>query len=76
MTLVEGRRRTVRSTAATGPVPEKLDGLQESYQQGPCLESVWEHHTVIVDDFLSEVRWPEFVAAAISFRAGQQLHRL
>uniref|UniRef100_UPI0019157AC6 ANTAR domain-containing protein n=1 Tax=Mycobacterium paraintracellulare TaxID=1138383 RepID=UPI0019157AC6 len=28
--------------------------------------AVWDHHTVRVDDYEAETRWPEFVAAALS----------
>jgi GAF domain-containing protein len=47
-------------------VPRKLDELQQKYQQGPCWDAIWDHHTVRVDDFESEPRWPEFVAAALA----------
>jgi GAF domain-containing protein len=66
VTLVEGRRRKVRSTAGTGPIPQKLDELQEKYQQGPCLTSMWDHHTVVIDDFEKDARGPKFTAAAIA----------
>ena len=66
VTLVEGRHRTLRSTAATGPVPRTLDELQEQHQQGPCLDAIWEHHTVRVDDYESETRWPKFVVALLA----------
>jgi GAF domain-containing protein len=65
VTLVDNRHR-VRSTAATGPVPRLLDELQEHHRQGPCLSAIREHHTVRVDDFGSEARWPDFVAAAVA----------
>jgi GAF domain-containing protein len=64
--LVEGRIKKVRSTAATDPVPKTLDALQERYAQGPCLDALWQHHTVRVDDFASEQRWPDFVAALLA----------
>jgi GAF domain-containing protein len=63
ITLAGGRRGPLRSTAATGPVPRKVDELQEKFQEGPCLESIWDHHTVRVDDYQSEPRWPNFVGA-------------
>ena len=63
VTLVDPRRRVLRSTAATGPVPCMLDRLQEQHQQGPCLDAIWQHHTVRVDDYITESRWPDFVAA-------------
>lgn len=66
VTLVEGRTKKLRSTAATGPIPKTLDSLQEQFAQGPCLDALWEHHTVRVDDFGSEQRWPGFVAALLT----------
>lgn len=57
--------RQVRSTGATGEMPETLDKLQQVHQQGPCLDAAWQHHTVRVDDFQSEDRWPDFVSAAL-----------
>jgi transcriptional regulator with GAF, ATPase, and Fis domain len=61
--VINRRRREVQSIAATGPVATTLDSLQERHQQGPCLESIWDHHTVRVDDYDNETRWPDFVAA-------------
>ena len=60
VTLVD-RRGRVRSTAATGPVPTRIDELQGTHQQGPCLQTIREHTTVRVKDFGSETRWPSFV---------------
>lgn len=64
--VVKGHAREIVSTAATSPVPRKLDELQQKYQQGPCWDTVWDHHTERVDDFESETRWPEFVAATLA----------
>lgn len=65
VTLIYGKQGRLRSTAATGPVPHILDGLQEQHQQGPCVSAIRQHHTIRVDDFESETRWPNFVAAAV-----------
>ena len=65
VTLVDGRHRRLRSTAATGAIPNRLDMLQEQHQQGPCLDAIWQHHTVRVDDYTAETRWPDFVAALL-----------
>jgi GAF domain-containing protein len=61
--VVNRRRRTLESVAATGAVPRTLDRLQDEHQQGPCLESLWNQYTVRVDDYEKETRWPDFVAA-------------
>ncbi|OBI79763.1 hypothetical protein A9X01_25830 [Mycobacterium asiaticum] len=60
--VVNRRRRTLESVAATGPVPRRIDALQDEHQEGPCLESLWNQYTVRVDDYENETRWPEFVA--------------
>lgn len=62
VTLVNGKRHILQSTAATGPIPNMLDGMQETHRQGPCLDAIWHHHTVRVDDYSTETRWPKFVA--------------
>ncbi|WP_343574396.1 GAF and ANTAR domain-containing protein [Mycobacterium sp.] len=63
--VVNRRRRTIESVAATGAVPRTLDSLQDKHQQGPCLESLWNQCTVQVDDYEKETRWPDFVAALL-----------
>ncbi|WNG93552.1 ANTAR domain-containing protein [Mycobacterium sp. ITM-2016-00318] len=60
--VVNRRRRELAPVATTGPVPRIIGSLQEKHQQGPCIESMWDHHTVRVDDFEAEKRWPNFVA--------------
>jgi GAF domain-containing protein len=61
VTLVQGRRRKPQSVAPTGEIPKRVDELQDKHGQGPCLDSIWERHTVRVDDFEHETRWPKFV---------------
>ncbi|WP_231743338.1 GAF and ANTAR domain-containing protein [Mycobacterium sp. GA-2829] len=66
VTLVEGRSRRTRSIAPTGEVPRTVDALQDRFGEGPCLESIWDRHTVRVDDFHRENRWPKFVSALLA----------
>lgn len=63
--VVNRRRRTLESVAATGEVPRLIDRLQDEHQQGPCLDSMWNQYTVRVDDYEKESRWPQFVAALV-----------
>jgi GAF domain-containing protein len=65
VTLLD-KHKKLRSTAATGPIPRILDRLQEQHQEGPYLSAIMDHHTVRVDDFASETRWPDFVAAVVN----------
>lgn len=60
ITLVT-RGGTVCSTAATGPIPARIDAVQDAFRDGPCVRAIWDHETVRVQDFRSETRWPAFV---------------
>lgn len=64
--VVNRRRRTVESVAATGAIPRTLDRLQDELGEGPCLESIWNLYTVRVADYATETRWPAFVAALLA----------
>jgi GAF domain-containing protein len=63
ISLVIGRRR-VESRAPTGELPRVIDALQERLGEGPCLDAVYEHRTVRLDDLAEETRWPRFGSAA------------
>ncbi|GAA1907244.1 GAF and ANTAR domain-containing protein [Williamsia serinedens] len=69
ITLVSRRRGVkkpyLESTAPTGPVPERLDALQHTHDEGPCYEAVWEHETIEVPDMDAERRWPSLTAAIL-----------
>jgi hypothetical protein len=70
ITLVIGRRRVV-SQAASSSLPERVDALQEQVEEGPCLETAFEQHTVLVPDLATDPRWPRFStrAAALGVRS-------
>jgi GAF domain-containing protein len=57
-------RSTVQPRASTGALPRELDVLQEKLGQGPCLDAVWEHEVVRVDDLSTDDRWPKFARQA------------
>ncbi|WP_432572362.1 GAF and ANTAR domain-containing protein [Kineococcus sp. SYSU DK005] len=52
------RRRQITSAAATDELPRRFDDLQQQLGQGPCLEAMYEQHTVRVHDLAGEARWP------------------
>lgn len=72
ISVVTGRRR-VRSEAASGVLPRRVDALQEATGQGPCLDAVYDQVTVRVTDMAAETRWPAFAAAAAASGAGSML---
>lgn len=66
-------RRSVTSQAASAELPRVVDALQEETGQGPCLDAVYEQHTVRVRDMRTEQRWPLFAARAAAAGAGGML---
>jgi GAF domain-containing protein len=69
---VIGRRR-VEPRAATAERAGRLDKLQEEIGEGPCLDAVWEHEVVRVDDVRTERRWPTFCARAAEMGVGSMM---
>ncbi|MGY2126991.1 GAF and ANTAR domain-containing protein [Blastococcus sp. SYSU DS0617] len=59
--------------AATGELPRTLDLLQQQLEEGPCLDAVWEHEVVRVDDMASEQRWPAFAQQSAALGVGSML---
>ncbi len=57
-------RRTIVTEAASSTFARSIDKLQEQSGEGPCLDAVYEHHTVLVTDTAEEERWPQFSALA------------
>ncbi len=58
------RGRRVVSAAATGDLPRLFDDLQQETRQGPCMDAMYEHQTIRVDDLTTEQRWPELARRA------------
>lgn len=63
-------RRQITARMATDELVTLCDKAQEELNEGPCLDAIWHQHTVIVDDFATETRWPQFVARAAELGAG------
>ncbi|HVM18684.1 MAG TPA: GAF and ANTAR domain-containing protein [Egibacteraceae bacterium] len=57
-------RRTLVTEAASSTFASTMDKLQEQCGEGPCLDAVYEQHTVLVADTAEEERWPLFSARA------------
>jgi len=55
---------TIEARVPSAPVVETLDELQSTLNDGPCVEALSEHRTVLIDDMRTEQRWPLFAAAA------------
>jgi hypothetical protein len=46
-------------------VPLRLDQIQFEVGRGPCLDTIREHESHLIDDLVSDPRWPEFSARAV-----------
>lgn len=57
-------RGAIRSAGATSATALAVDGLQYVFGEGPCIDASRGHDMVIVEDLLTDGRWPRFAAAA------------
>ncbi|HEX2042235.1 MAG TPA: GAF and ANTAR domain-containing protein [Acidimicrobiales bacterium] len=63
VTVVHGQ--DLASPAASDDVGPAVDAIQLDVDDGPCLEAIREHQTVVTDDLAVETRWPRFSRRAI-----------
>lgn len=55
----------VESPAVTDALAAKVDALQYELQEGPCLDSIWEDDTHVIDDLAHDERWPRWGPVAL-----------
>ncbi|RYE38926.1 MAG: GAF domain-containing protein, partial [Hyphomicrobiales bacterium] len=72
ITLVT-RRRGFQSRAATSELPTLIDDLQYRLDDGPSVQVIWHHETVLVTDMATERRWPRFAPEAAGIGARSML---
>ncbi|MEV0720974.1 GAF and ANTAR domain-containing protein [Asanoa sp. NPDC050611] len=66
-------RRTVRTTTGTDRLVYDVDQIQYDEHEGPCLDALFDHLTVLVADMAGEARWPRFSARALTLGVGSML---
>jgi GAF domain-containing protein len=54
-----GRLETI---AATDPLVQQIDALQDELQEGPCRDSSWHGEALFVADLRSDARWPRWAS--------------
>ncbi len=59
------KAKTVSNVAATHRYPMVLDAIQNRCGEGPCLEAVWQHHVMHVEDLNVDQRWPNYQRYAL-----------
>lgn len=57
------RRRRAATVAYNSKAAKAVDELQYAFKEGPCLTAAREQRTVVVHDFRSDGRWPEYSEA-------------
>src|SRR3954452_8651229 len=59
------RKGGFESIAGTTDLPHRLDELQNTFDEGPCMEAALDELVVRTDDFRSETRWPKYSPAVV-----------
>ena len=57
-------RKGVQTPAATDDLVHRIDRIQYQTGQGPCLDAIRDHDTVLVNDLATDRRWPLFASRA------------
>ena len=57
-------RRHLEVVAATSPVPQQLDELQQREGAGPCLDAARAQAVIRIEDVATDTRWPPFAEQA------------
>ena len=65
--LLIGKVSTYESLATTSDLPNKLDELQVTFGEGPCMQAALDDIVVRTDDFRDEPRWPKYSPAALQY---------
>lgn len=66
-------RRRLDIVATTGPIPERLDKLQQREGEGPCLLAARTQEVVRLEEVATDRRWPSFAALATDAGVGSML---
>ncbi len=72
LSVIEGRL-TVRTRAGTAGLVHQVDQAQYDTGEGPCLDALYEQHTVRLSDMATETRWPRFTYRSAELGVGSML---
>lgn len=57
------RHRRAATVAYNSETAKAMDELQYAFREGPCLTAALEQQTIVVNDFETDGRWPEYAEA-------------
>jgi GAF domain-containing protein len=63
--MLIGRGGRITTPAFSSPIARDSDLAQYETGEGPCLESLREHQTVVIEDLETEPRWPRYREQAL-----------
>lgn len=63
--LLIKKRGEFESLGGTSELPEQLDILQMTFEEGPCRQAALADTVVRTDDFRAETRWPQYSPAVV-----------
>lgn len=63
--MLIGRDRQISSPAYSSKVAYDSDQAQYETDEGPCLDALRHHETIVIDDLETETRWPDYRARAL-----------
>jgi transcriptional regulator with GAF, ATPase, and Fis domain len=66
-------RRNLEIIATSGPVPRRLDELQQREGTGPCLAAAESQEVIRIEDVRTDCRWPPFAVHATAAGVGSML---
>lgn len=66
-------RKTMHTPVASADIVYRVDRAQIDVGEGPCLDVLYETHTVSLPDTSDEPRWPRFAALAAELGIGSML---
>lgn len=58
------RRGRAETVAATGDAAERLDAVQYTLGEGPCLDATFERQNIVVPSVVADGRWPRWAESA------------
>jgi transcriptional regulator with GAF, ATPase, and Fis domain len=62
--MLRRRRGRVQTVAASQEAVERLDALQETLGEGPCLDAAFERANCVIEDVHADGRYPRWAAQA------------
>lgn len=64
--MLVGRGGVIDSPAFSSKVAYDSDMVQYATGQGPCLEAIRQHETIVMNDLETETRWPDYRAKVLA----------